>query len=324
MSTDIWVLSDNRVGNANQAIALAEELGLSYEVKNVKYNIFGNLPNFIFALRPIHIKSTTFKQFDLSSPPRIIISSGRRTAPLALYLKRRLNGKVKIIQIMKPDSALNNFDLVVLPQHDNLARSMPNVARTIGALSNIRVKLDIKRDELRKHYPEVKNFIAVIIGGDSKNYRFSDASATAFCKYLSKVSDNHSTPLFISFSRRTSASVQKIIRNNFSWPHVIYDPNEPRPNPYFVMLSQAEFVISTADSISMCSEAGSSGKPLYIFCPDDFTLKKHRFFIQQLLDLGIARKFDESTVFLEKYSYQPLNEVKKIAEIIKSQILGAH
>jgi mitochondrial fission protein ELM1 len=40
-----WVLVDNRIGNANQAIELAEKLGETFEIKHIEYNAFGKLPN---------------------------------------------------------------------------------------------------------------------------------------------------------------------------------------------------------------------------------------------------------------------------------------
>jgi mitochondrial fission protein ELM1 len=159
-----------------------------------------------------------------------------------------------------------------------------------------------------------------MVGGNTKNYEFSNNDAILLSSLLSKISSNHSLPVFISFSRRTSWQVKQIIRANFTSPNIIYDPEEEKFNPYFCMLGCADYIISTADSISMCSEAASSGKPLYIFLPDDFKSKKHRAFIQQLINLGIARKLDSSISLLEDYPYKPLYEVEKISEIIKSNI----
>jgi mitochondrial fission protein ELM1 len=191
----------------------------------------------------------------------------------------------------------------------------------VGALSNIKAKIEQGEKELRKNYPEITRFIAVIIGGNTKNYQFIDDNAHSLSSILSKIANNHSIPLFISFSRRTPDSAKQIIRERLPLPNIIYDPQENKPNPYFGMLSSAEYIISTADSISMCSEAASSGKPLYIFCPDNFKSRKHRSFIKQLIDRAIARNLDSSIELLETYSYQPLYEVQKISDLIKSAIL---
>ena len=324
MTTEVWVLGDHRVGNTNQAIALAQELGLEYEVKNIKYNFLSKLPNFFLKFNPLHIKHKVMKTFKGVPYPKIIISSGRRTAPLALYLKENSGNKLQVIQIMRPDIDSKNFDLLVLPQHDNVSQLTSNIIRIIGALSNSSTKISNGALELDKNYPEVKNFIAVLVGGDTKNHKFSEFSSKLLANTLSNISNNHSCPLFFSFTRRTPEITKNLIRNMFPWPHIIYDPiDEDRPNPYYGMLGRAEFIICTGDSVSMCSEVASTGKPFYIYCPKDFKIvEKHRFFIQQLVDIGVARKLDSNLMSLEHYDYPPLNEVKKVADIVKNELLN--
>jgi mitochondrial fission protein ELM1 len=175
---------------------------------------------------------------------------------------------------------------------------------------------------LRNNYPEVKKFIAVIIGGATKKYNFSDADAESLSDIIRSVSDNHSIPLFVTFSRRTPKQVKLIFKKKLLSPHILYDPEENLPNPYPGIIGEGEYIITTADSISMCSEAASTGKPIYVFCPESFKLKKHRFFIQQLVDLSIVKMLDYNTAFLDKYNYEPLHEIDKVAEIVKKRFFN--
>jgi mitochondrial fission protein ELM1 len=326
----IWVLADNRVGNVNQAIALAEKIGLGYQLKPVEYNFWGNLPNFLLTFSPIHVKKQLLQLWKMEGFPDLIISAGRRTASLASYLKHKSAGKVKIVQIMHPNLPFEQFDLIILPHHDKVNRkelcaNEKNILRITGALNNIQAKIQVGGIELRKNYPNLKQFISVIIGGNSKNYQFSDGNARELATILSNITKNQPTiqqdekyTLFISFSRRTPNSAKQIIKNNVSSSAIIYDPTEEKtkPNPYFGMLAQADYIISTADSISMCSEAVSTGKPLYIFCPSNFKSPKHLSFTQNLVELGIAKILDKSVTQLEQYNYTPINEVERIANII--------
>lgn len=320
MNAEIWLLVDNRAGTKVQALALAEAMKLGYEIKNINYNIFARLPNILLMLHPIHIKREFFASLNLTRLPKIIISAGRRTAPLALYLKKKSANKLHVIQIMRPDCYYAKFDFIVIPQHDNIRQESANIIRIIGSLNNVKAKIATDSKELYNHYPEIKQFIAVMVGGNSKNYQFNNNDAILLSSLLAKISRDHSLPLFISFSRRTSWQVKEIIRANFTLPNIVYDPEEGQFNPYYAMLGCADYIISTADSISMCSEVASSGKPLYIFLPDNFQSQKHRAFIEQLINLGIARKFDSSIKRLEDYSYKPLDEVEKISAMIKSTI----
>ncbi|WP_253310075.1 MULTISPECIES: mitochondrial fission ELM1 family protein [unclassified Rickettsia] len=327
---NIWVLGDNRAGNTNQAIALAEELGEKYELIELKYNYFSKLPNYFLQGRPIHIKNKLLRSLEAKPFPDIIITAGRRTAALALYLKRKSNNKIKLIQIMQPAVTYDEFDTVILPYHDTLMQESTNVIRFTGALTGVLPKLPLAAEELHKNYPQLEKFIAVIIGGGNKYYKFSDEDAFLLSSLLFRVNHVRKLPFFISFSRRTPNTVKLIIKSLMPDSTIIYDPKENdnlnnkdnlsnKFNPYLGMLSQATYIVSTADSISMCSDAVASGNPLYIFCPPSFKAPKHQAFIDQLVEQKIAKIFDKFTTSLEKYNYTPLNEVKKVAEIIKKK-----
>lgn len=317
---DIWVLVDNRTGGANQALALAAKLSPRYQVKNIQYNKFGALPSFVLVSWPINIKKSVLNELESQNPPDIIISSGRRTAALAIYLKKIFNNKIKVIQIMRPGLHPKLFDLVILPQHDNYNYTLPNIVRVVGALNDVQSSMLQIKSAFRANYPEPLNFIAVIIGGSTKSYKFSVETAEFLSNKILAISAYHSLPAFISFSRRTPKDVKEIFKNKFPWPHIIYDTEESLPNPYPGIIGEGEYIIITADSISMCSEAASTGRPIYVFYPENFKLKKHRFFVQQLIDIGVARTLDQTTTFLEKYDYEPLYEIDKVIGIINKKL----
>lgn len=321
----VWVLADSRVGNLNQAIALAEKMGLNYELKHLEYNCFGKLPNCLLALSPIHVKKGWLSSLGATGKyPDVIISSGRRTASIASYLKYKSGNKIKIIQIMHPNLLFSHFDLVILPYHDTIKKNAVNIVQVTGALNNIPDKIFASNNELHKNYPSLGRFIAVIIGGNSKHYDFSKNGAKEFAEILSNIAKNQQYTLFVSFSRRTPGGAKQMIKNNLPSSAIIYDPLEERdkPNPYLSMLATADYIIATADSISMCSEAASTGKPLYIFFPLLFKSAKHLTFVKQLVNLKIAKILDKSTTHLVPYEYTPLNEVARISNIVMNSILS--
>lgn len=43
--TKIWIIIDQKIGNANQAIAVANAIGFPYETKEIYYNFLSILPN---------------------------------------------------------------------------------------------------------------------------------------------------------------------------------------------------------------------------------------------------------------------------------------
>ncbi|MDF2964894.1 MAG: putative nucleoside-diphosphate-sugar epimerase [Rickettsiaceae bacterium] len=322
MDDVIWVLADNRAGNANQAIGLAEASGEKFIIKNLKYNLFSYLPNFLLGQNEFYINKSSSD--DLSPPfPKLVISSGRRTAPLALSIKQK-SPSTKIIQIMKPHIAEEKFDLIILPQHDTFEGNSGNIYRTVGAMNRITPQsLKSHQQKFREHYPQLSlKVISVMIGGSNKRYKFTRKDAEQMVKIIEQLSINHAAQLFISFSRRTPEAVKEAFYNNFSYPNHIYDPAKGGYNPYFGMLAASDFIITTGDSISMCSDVATAGKPQYIYVPPSFTSPKHNYFVQQLIDMEVARRLLPTTEVLSNFKYKPLAEARKAAKFIKEYILN--
>lgn len=320
----VWVLTDHIVGNSNQALELARKLSNNVQIKNLKYNFAAKLPNFILKIFPWHIKSSIRKELAESfkqSPPNIIISAGRRTAMVALYLKNLSEqNPPHLIQVMRPDVSADEFDIIILPQHDQFSYLSPNVIRMIGSLNDVQSKIHENEVDFHEHYPSMKKFIAVLIGGSSKTYKMTIGDIKPLLEHVKSVAKTKSMKILLTVSRRTPQKVQNYIMENLGDPHIVYQPDSNRPSPYPSMINLARYIIVTADSVSMCSEATSSGNPVYLYLPQSFKLVKHRYFIQQLVDIGVARYIDLSKPNLEHYNYKPLNELDRIGKIIKTRL----
>ncbi|AVP87544.1 hypothetical protein phytr_6030 [Candidatus Phycorickettsia trachydisci] len=310
-----WILKDHRVGSTNQMLALAKALDLDYELKNIEYRLLISwLPNFL--LPGIwHVDKNKSDNLDLSTNrPEVIISASRRCALVAVYLKKP-NPSLKIINIMRPEVAHSFFDYVILPQHD-LAGKSDNTIEIIGALNDSYDQMQ-KAPKMDEIHQDVGDFIGIVIGGATRNFDFTYKDAAYLVKYIQKAAQNISCNFVITFSRRTDQRVKQIVKEAFE-SSVIYDPSEGyQDNIYFSILKSAKYIIATGDSISMCSEIASSGKPCYIYKPLGIIKSpKHERFINQLVNNKIASLLGEDTK-LEDYNYEPLNEVERIAKLIK-------
>lgn len=324
MNRDVWVLTDSRVGNSVQALAIAEGLGVNYEIKEIQYNALSNLPNALFFGSLIHVKKEIRHRLISDIPPKIVISSGRRCAGVARYLKNKYPN-AKFIQVLKPEIDINVFDLLVLPEHDRIdipKDTQCKVIQTLGSMNNIAERIADYTKNFGEKYPNMDGFIGVLIGGNSKNYKYTESDAKEFCKNLKRIAGD--SKLFITFSRRTPEFMKDLILSSFKKPHRIYDPEidtNPINNPYIGILKYARYLIITADSVSMCSEAASSGKPLYIYSPKNFKPRKHNELISKLFESKIAMKLDNSVDNLEEYKYTKLNEAEKVVEYVKEHLM---
>ena len=296
----IWVLADDRPGNYSQAIGLATFLKRPYEIKNISYNCFAKLPNFIRGKSLIGISSDTKSQIlSKKNKPKIIISAGRRTASVALFLKQYYKD-VFLIHIMNPSFSFSQFDLVILPEHDNFSVSS-NIITSIGSLS--RVEIGLLECEYKKFSTQLNKIkspkIALLVGGSSKKGRFDVKIAKNLATIISDIVNNMSANLLITTSRRTGEDVVLELKNNLKCNNFFFEWQEKKPNPYFAFLKSADYIVVTGDSMSMCSESCSAGKPVYIYNPKEICSKKHLKFHQGLFDNNYARVLNSDIKKLE-------------------------
>lgn len=237
---EIWVLIDNRAGTASQAIALANEIGLAVRIINLEYGFFAKLPNYFLSHSLIRLNNNSRILIEnINYFPEIMISAGRRAATIALAIKKNSEYRSKIIQIMNPQVNFNNFDLIILPSHDNYSsyqrfydinkisdndknnKKQPQIVKIIGSLNAVSSKL--LENEKKKFIGWFNNDITdlqsknrnilLLIGGSSKQGYFSLKSARKLLISSKFLADKICANLVIINSRRTSNNINKLIDN---------------------------------------------------------------------------------------------------------------
>lgn len=312
-----WVVSDGKAGMENQCIGLAESLGLTPVVKRIHlrtpwrqltpYLRIGNR----FAAGP--------KGDPVEPPwPDLLIGTGRQSIAVSLAVRQQSGGRTFTVQIQDPVMNPRHFDLVVVPRHDKLRGD--NVLVTRGALH--RVTPAILADAAQRFAPKLAHLphprIAVLIGGDNGVYRLTPTIMGDVAERLANLTRTHGAGLMVTPSRRTGADNEAILRARLSGlPAEVWDGTGE--NPYFAYLGLADAVVVTCDSVSMTSEACSTGKPVYVIELEGGS-PKFRAFHDGLYQDGITRPFDGS---LDQWSYPPLNETEMIADEVRRR-LSAH
>lgn len=317
MEPVIWVLADDRAGNVNQALGVAEALGCEFVVKKIIYNDKGSWPNIIRNKTLLGID--TASSSELKSPwPDIILSAGRKTLPVASFIKRKSKNKSKIVQIMYPGFPSCGIDLMAVPMHDKI-NAGKNIVKTIGAPNRINKSSLAHQVEkwLQKFNYLPKPYVALLIGGDTKKGKFTAAHAYELANKVNLFFQDKDGSLLITNSRRTSPEVTKILKNEIRVKFYFHDFTGAAENPYFGYLAISDAIIASGDSISMCSEACSSGKPVYIYSPEDITPQKHRDFHNNLYKEGYAKPL--SGVWSD-WNYTPLEDANNIAKLIRKKL----
>lgn len=289
MTKTVWVLADDRMGNVNQLLGIAENLGYPYVRKDIRYTTWVKLPNFLRGKTLIGLTNESKENLKTTSFPDIVLSAGRRSFPVALWIKKQSKGKTKIVQLMNPGIAhFKTADLVVLPYHDQYKGYSKNVLLTLGTPHRITPKRLI--DEKKKWEPVFQNYkaprLSLIVGGATKNKPFTIEMAKTLLNDALSLSPKS---ILVTTSRRTPNEVTTYLKDNL--PQEItffYQFGDKQENPYFGLMACADMILVTGDSMSMCSECCATNVPVFIFAPDAMMSEKHKRFHFSLFKEGYA------------------------------------
>jgi mitochondrial fission protein ELM1 len=310
----VWALHDGRIGIKNQVLGLAEALDLSFVEKYFAARLpWSHLPPLLW---PGLARAATADSDTLAPPwPDLLISCGRVCAAAGIAVKRASGGRTFLAQIQDPRLGRPHFDLMVVPEHDP-ARGA-NVVVTRGAVH--RVTAERLAEAGRRFAPRFADLphprVAVLIGGQNKVYEFGMARLAEIAGQLAALAQRHGAGLLVTPSRRTGAEGELLLRRTLAAaPVYIWDGTGE--NPYFAFLALADAIIVTGDSISMVTEAASTGKPVHVIELAGGS-RKFRDFHRLMREAGVTRPF---TGALEHWTYEPPNDTKKAAAEILRRI----
>jgi hypothetical protein len=302
-----WVITEGIAGTENQCIGIAEALGIVPVIKRVHLKFpWKQLSPWLGGV------SLTPDSDSIEAPyPDIIIAGGRKSIGVGLHIKKINGDKTFLVQVLDPKISATHFDLVVVPEHDGLRGD--NVLTVKGALH--RVTPEKIAIEQAKFFDVLNGLphprVAVLIGGSSKAHTMTAANTADLAQKLLSLKAG----LMITASRRSGEENIKTLRSALDQPNIFFWDGSG-DNPYFALLGMADYIIVTEDSVSMTTEALSTGKPVYIF-PLDGGAKRLDSFHQNLQNQGYTRIFDGA---LEQWSYPPLNDTLKVAHEIESRM----
>jgi len=302
----IWAITDGSQGMISQTKGLALEL--SSDLTEIKTDLIFPWNKLQPGLLPIF--SWIFKN-DLPGDyiPDIIISCGRKSIYLSIYLKKKFKNIINI-HIQNPKISSKNFSFVIAPNHDRFTGN--NIINSIGALHHFK----FKENKVTKN----KNLVSCIVGGKSNHYIFTLREAKNLCdKIINIKKDNTNLNFLIITSRRTSKETKELLKVRLShFAELWLGEGE---NPYQYALYNSSFFIITSDSTSMISEASISGRPIYVYqLPSKRKSMRFARFHDEFKKLNITRDIEYINT-LENWSYNKLEESKRIAGIIKERII---
>ena len=296
-----------------QGIAVAEAVGLPYRLKRVRdRGVMRLVPARLqIYAPPARLLSFVASNEPLAPPwPRLIISIGRRSVPIALALKAM--AKAYALHIQNPKVPKHRFDLIAAPIHDGYTGD--NVVNTFGAVHSVTAKrlASAAQSFAAKIDPLPRPRIAVLLGGESQALSFPPELAATFGAMLAQAARDSGGSLLVTPSRRTSAdSLRALAATIAGVPHFVWDGTGD--NPYYAFLASADAIVVTEDSVNMVTEAAGTGKPVYV---QRLKGKSRRLsqFHELMRERGATRPFAGT---IESWSYAPINDTEVVASVIR-------
>lgn len=308
-----WIVTDGSVGMEAQGIAVAEAVGLPYSLKRVRVRGAMRLvpARLQISVAPERLLRSVTSNEPLAPPwPRLIISIGRRSVPIALALKSV--AKAFALHIQNPRVPKHRFDLIAAPIHDGYTGD--NVVNTFGAVHSVSAQrlAGAGKNFAAKIATLPRPRIAVLLGGESQAFSFPPELAASFGATLAHAASNSGGSLLVTPSRRTSPGALRALTTTISTvPHFVWDGTGD--NPYYAFLATADAIVVTEDSVNMVTEATGTGKPVYVQRLKGSSTRLGRFH-ELMRERGATRPFAGK---IESWSYTPINDTELVAGVIR-------
>ena len=348
----VWVLDDPRAGTSAQALGIAERLGVPYRLVPLAWNWMARLAGLsrggsllgvaglgVAGLGVAGGRSRIDTLLPAAAPrPLLVLSSGSRSAPVALWLKARLG--CRLVHCVQPGSLrtgllrtgllrtgllrtgtlgarLNRaeYDLLVISEHD-APPAAPNVLPVLGAPHRIGpqtlAQATAQWDERLDHLPHPR--VVLLVGGPARGADMEPARAHALGRQIARLVSGLGGSVLASTSRRTGREASDALAAGLGPAmHLLYRWGEPGENPYLGFLAAADAVVVAGDSAGMLAEACATAAPVFVALPE-LGGARHRRLVARLADAGQIRTLRAD---VSPWPRTPLDEAGRVAAEIR-------
>ncbi|MFH1854410.1 MAG: ELM1/GtrOC1 family putative glycosyltransferase [Candidatus Omnitrophota bacterium] len=323
----VLVLTDGKTGHLNQALAVAEMIGkaqglrleaggieespvvkiniVEIKFKNRFTRILLDLAGFFAGRRcqgclrclKFLLKKESFEK--IKGYADIVVSCGASTLASNIFLKYENNAKNVVV--MKPSPGRNRkFDLIILPRHDAHGKIASNILVIDTAPNRI-------LPQASSLEPRATG-IGLLIGGDAKNFKLTVESVERAVNGILKIAEELGRDIFVTTSRRTSPEIDSLLKDRLGSHKrckLLVIANEKNiEEAVSKILGMSEVVIVSPESVSMVSEAVSSGRHTLVFSAQSRTTK-----------------YSKAIESLEKQGYVKMAAPDNIQDVIKKLLI---
>lgn len=260
-----WVVLGDKPGDNAQVESIVQALPWQCERRHIQV-----LDEFIFGkprVGPTLYHIDRERSDPLEPPwPDLILTSGRRPANVAMWIREQSGGRTRIVFIGKPSSMPEDYDLIIYSAEHQFP-PLPNLQPITLPLMRVdEAQVAAAASEWQERFADLpRPLTAFLVGGPTGPFLFNAAATRRLQSVINQVIEETGGTAYITTSRRTPPAVVEALQSAlpasarlFSWSADASD------NPYRALLGLADGFVVTGDSISMMVEVVRLRKPLAI------------------------------------------------------------
>jgi mitochondrial fission protein ELM1 len=270
-----------RPGDNEQVIALAEALGLPFEVKRLRFNPLCHLGPRILGRSTISLMKSSRASLFREEPPDLTISAGHRSVPAVQALRNR--SSTRSVHMGFPRISPSHFDLVVATPQYPIA-DHPNLIRLPCALTRAAVS-PFSEEPMLASLPQPRGLL--VVGGPTLFWNLDEEALLGALNDMLDRAALAGGSVMVTTSPRTPAAIARKIKDTLAAaeaPSLLTAPG--KPPAYGSLLGAAESILVTADSVSMVSDAIWTEKPMSLVPIEKSVLGRAYFTLMDLLRPG--------------------------------------
>jgi mitochondrial fission protein ELM1 len=259
----IWVIPGNRPGDDAQVFALAEELGLPFETRKLIYNRSFWPGAGLSGVSADSVRRDIREKTLIPPWPDLIIFVGRRSVPVARWIREQSGGRTRLVFIGHPRIDPETFDLVFTTRQYRTPTG-PSMRLQPVAMSRYRERLKATEEERAWLDALPRPHLLLMLGGDTRHWSMRPRSIAEKAAELAHRAGRAGGSLIVARSARTDEGLldaieERLERAGCEWRVVRSDfPRFQR------LLEDGDLLFPTADSVSMISESAIMHRPVGI------------------------------------------------------------
>jgi hypothetical protein len=252
----VWALTGDDLAGDRQSRRIGRALGWRFEEKRLAHGPLAGLRGRLFGAAVGSLGPA--RSVSLASPwPDVLITSGRRSASVARWVRQQSGGRTRLVQLGRPGGPFALFDLIIAAPDDRLP-IRKNVLQVAAPLSD----LPDQKGPASAPAEAARPVIALLLASRLSPYRLNEQAARELGQAASAEVGLHRGSLAIAADPAVQQGLIDALRSGVVCPATVLKRDEdPRPG----MLATADRFILTAGDAEMLAEATLTGRPVAIF-----------------------------------------------------------